>query len=417
MSLTFFSLQTKETHLCIDLGSASVGVAIVVYKENTYPTIVSSVRIPLSVHKPITNEAFLSTLLEYLTIALETTLEQGVHALERIHAPQNIQNVHVTCSSPWFVTGIHNAKETFDEPQFFTEEYFNTVLQTAEEGFYEIASNAFTDTPFNSDVRILEHEYSTILLNGYATNNPFGKQITEYTMDIFFSAIPAILPDRIENIISDFFHFKKIYFHTTTHSIHTTIGTLFPRIQNGFTIEISGEQTDITLIKNGHLRHVYSCEQGINTLVRSVAKQRNIGYKAAESALETMTMEDVLHDHREEIKAAIVDAINAWKVDITNILKLIQQEYMWCPRAYVVTPHLAKDMYISSLSDLFSDYVKDKNVSSVQVINISPKLLSHFCRITDESMLDIRTTINALFVAQYEGYSYPSTFQADTELI
>lgn len=246
--------------LVLDIGSSSVGGAIFYTEGKNTPKIIFSVRELISVQKEIKLDLF-----------FEETMKSLKRVLEKISI--NTKNKPNKCfcvlSSPWFASQTRVINFEKKENFIFNEELADSLIKKEIALFEE--EHLIKLSNGDNKIRPIELKNLKIVLNGYPTDNPYGKEVSFLEMTIFISMTQEKIAKNIEDLIGKFFVFDKIKFSSFTISSFTVARDMFINQESFLLINIGGELTDISMIKKDIIKESVSFPMGKNFLIRGVA--------------------------------------------------------------------------------------------------------------------------------------------------
>lgn len=264
MSNWFSSLWSKkkkdELMLVFDVGSSSVGGALFFVRESGIPEIILSVREDIVIENEINPDRFL-----LLTIkALETVISRI--CLSGMGAPKEIFCI---LSSPWYASQTRVIKFKRDTPFNFTEALANDLIEKEMNLFKKEHLSNYMQA--GNEVAQIEMKNMKIVLNGYPASKPLGQKAKELEMMIFVSMSGDQVLEKIEGAIDRHFHSKKTQHCSFIMASFVVVRDLFSHHKNFLLIDIGGEMTDISLIKQEVLNESASFPLGNNFMIRGIA--------------------------------------------------------------------------------------------------------------------------------------------------
>lgn len=257
--------------IIFDIGSGSVGAALVAFENDSVPTILYSVRIPISFQKEIRPGLFLKRMLHTLEgVALE--LEQkGIAQLDRgLFGKKKIGQILCVFSSPWYTS--QTKMLTIERKRTFTvsADFIEKMLSKAKKHFEKsVQENENTKHILNPN--IIESNIIYTTLNGYKTANPYGRKVHSVETAVFFSLISGNMSKMVTEVFEKVFNTRKISFHSFTLASFSVIRDIFHTEENFLIIDISGEITEISLIREGVLLETVSFPIGKYSMLRGIA--------------------------------------------------------------------------------------------------------------------------------------------------
>lgn len=281
--MTFFNLfssrkKEQEMVAIFDLGSASIGGALVVLPKGDdtgrKPNIIYSVRYPVAFQEDIDFERFTTLMLE----ALEEVARKMKEA-----APVVPQRTFCFLASPWYASQTRIIKLSKLSPFVFTEKIANGLIQKELQAFEDSYLKKYAT--LSNRPRVIEKKNIGVTLNGYKTNKPFGKKAKELEISLFISMSPEDVLDSIEERIKTFLTVPRVEFSSFLFSSFVVTRDVFPDKKNFLLLDIGGEITDISLVKNDVLSESLSFPFGKNVFIRRIASRMKRSKEEAMSLL------------------------------------------------------------------------------------------------------------------------------------
>ena len=269
-----FSGKKEESKLILvfDLGSSSVGGAFFKTNKKGPAEMIFSMRESITFENEMDPGRFLFFALK--------TLEKvsGKASLAGFGRPDRIFCV---LSSPWYASQTRVIKLKKNVPFVFTSKLADSLIQK-EAVLFEKENESVLDLG-GGGVSLVEFKNMKILLNGYETDDPYGKKCKELEMFIYLSMSQEKTLDRIRDSIFKSFHAKDIRFSTFTLASFAAVRDIFPHQMDFILMDICGEVTDISLVKKDALASSISFPLGRNFFIRKIALRQNCSLNEAGS--------------------------------------------------------------------------------------------------------------------------------------
>jgi len=220
MAFSFFSSQKQNENLTllVDIGSASVGAALVLIEKGKTPLIIASAREDISFQEALVSSKFL--------IAMNHAFDKVLKTLQEKTKTTGVpQNVFCTLSSPWFILktrDLHVSRdEEFEVTEKNLEEFINEdIVKLKEE---------LKDTLPPQDVRIIEKKIIHIKLNGYEIKNPYKQKTSRMELSVTIGVSSGKVIQSIEQKINNFFHARTVHFGAFPVAAFSAIRDMFPQ--------------------------------------------------------------------------------------------------------------------------------------------------------------------------------------------
>ena len=242
----------------IDIGSGSIGLALVLSKKGGVPTLRHSIRQELRVQKVLSHERLMQQSLKTLAVTITEMQKKGLGVPSKIFC---FLSSHLIASQ----TRVVSLK--FDEPTVINETVVNNIVNRESENL----KNEHKRLRDDFDV-IIEQKVMGVKLNGYEVSNFKNKITNEVETSIFFTLASESTLNRVRRLIAGAFHNRQIEFHSFSFAYFSFLRDLLKLERDFIFIDISGEITDISLVHDGILKKTASFPLGRNEVV-----SRNIG--------------------------------------------------------------------------------------------------------------------------------------------
>ena len=385
----FFGGSKKEVFALLDINSQSVAGAFVVISKKHAPYICYTTRIPLHVSYESDRGALLRALekgVQELTTKLDT---EGRAALSRACGARHISDVLVSVGSPWQKTAIRSQVQTFTKPQRIT----SADLDAARE---KTASQLEVD---EQHTKIIDHAIIDVLINGYQSSKPIGKRAQRLGVVTLASMIPVEVHDLLIENLERIFNAGPIRMQTTPALSYVVLRDTFAHERDFLVSLISGEATDILLVKQGILTSVHTLLSGVHTLARSIAQTQPM--RVVEEKLATDDIEAFLTDEfAGKAKQAKQSAQNTWISEVHLTISEISRRHALPQTFFVLSDEKCRAEFASLLrsEDVHALRMGEQGFT---VLPIKTEHLTDYVVFTGHAQKDMFLAILALFANQH----------------
>ena len=314
MGLFSFSSNKKtKTELVCDIGSGSVALGIVELGNEITPKILYTERISLDVNN-FKNSAELES-------SMGRSLSESLIKVLSYVSAQSIKISHISCfySSPWFLSETRVLKLNQKEPFFFKPDVLKKMLAHEEKNFSKIGPSESSALDFE-DSLIIERQVTHIKLNGYETHNPFNKRVTDVEASIFVGAISSNVLTSVEDYLKRIFRGVKITHHTFPLTSFVSIRNLFEKYSSFVILDISGENTDVTIVNENMLLDTMSYPLGKKNIVRHIEQDCGLDYSLASSALSMYVRSEINSKKDSNLSKVISEVEKDWLTHFENTI-------------------------------------------------------------------------------------------------
>ena len=248
--------KSGEVTLIIDIGSSSVGGALVSNTKGSSPKILFSTRLSVVLQ----NESERGRSLAAISVALESVLK--TISAEHIVFHKS----HIIFSSPWYISETSVLKIDHDQPTFVTRHAIEQLTKESEKKFIEEASSS------HPNGEIVERRVIRSRLNGYDTTKPYNKKAKNVEITFFASIVQKDVIEAVHRILDKHFHLRNNQISSFSLAAFSAISSLKPEYNDFLIVDVRGEVTDLSLVAGGALMKSLSFAQGKNALTKSVAE-------------------------------------------------------------------------------------------------------------------------------------------------
>ncbi|KKT00934.1 MAG: hypothetical protein UW07_C0003G0010 [Candidatus Nomurabacteria bacterium GW2011_GWF2_43_8] len=374
MGIFLGNKKKDELVLVFNIGSSSVSGALFRAQSSGIPKIIFSAKEPVLVEKKIDIDRFLLLTIQSLQIVVDKIYKAGLGAPSRIFC---------VLSSPWYTSQTRVISLKKDTPFVFTTKLADELIQKEINLFEEEHLTKYAAV--GNSVRAIELKNIKTTLNGYETPKPLNQKAKELEMTIFISMSGERVLQKIEKTIAKHFHFNQIKFSSFTMASFAVVRNIHTQQEDFLLVDIGGEVTDISMIKENILRESISFPLGHNFLVRGVASGLDCSLGEADSLISLSK-----DGHAEKSTAKKLE----------SIMEELQQE--WLKKFQESLVNLSNDISIPAtifmaidkdLADFFSETIKTEQFSQYtlteskfEVIFLGPQIL-HGTAVFEENVV------------------------------
>ncbi|MFZ2620919.1 MAG: hypothetical protein WAX85_02640 [Minisyncoccia bacterium] len=391
----FSKNKNEEISLLIDIGNGSIGGAFVLFKERSVPKILYNVRLPFAIVDSIDSSKLLSNMESLLEETLSNLFKKSLLHKDWEEGSKKISSVLVSFSSPWFISKTKNIHIKEDKPFIISRKFLDNILEKEERSFKgELIEGKASMDQFN----IIEKSIVHTKINGYALDKSIGKKTDTFDLTVYMGVIPVTVYNKVNTKISEYIHIppEKIIIHTFPLISFTVLRDIYPDSDDFMIMDVTGEVTELTLVKDNSITQTISFPSGRNFVIRQIAKTFNVPPEIAESTLHLFNSNKTDESTSEMMKEILTNIEKEWAIYFEDtLLKFIS-----------FTP-LPKILYMTSeqdISKLFLDFLKLSKADStsdyrknIEPIYIDQEKLESLCQKNKTTMSDEFITILSVF--------------------
>lgn len=338
----------KEINLIIDIGSGSVGVAVVSVcsDPNIVPEILYTNRKEIKYYGGLNSRRFLFSMINAFEEAL-TDLQKNFISISKNII--NIKETHCFFSSLWHISQTRVLTNENGKDTKIIKSLINRIVEKESKIFETSTLKGDIDISAE-DIQIIEKKIMQIKLNGYETSEPYSKMAKTLEINFFISAVSKKVIKILEESFFRFFNNKIIQYHTFINTAFVTLRDINPTINDYLFLDISGEITEIAIIKNGVLFDSISFPFGKNSIVRKLSEALGTNKEEAISRASLYKSNDSIKIANSKISKIIENLMKEWhKLFDISIKQLLSN---------IALPQGVFFMSDDDVSQLVGDFIK-----------------------------------------------------------
>lgn len=347
--------RSRSAHgIVIDVRPSSIGVAVVASTlGEDMPTIVAHTRIATPFFKGKQTANF-QPLVKETFHQLEKLMQEYVHtATEELGEVHRVSEVIASVTAPWSRVTSRTVVYKKDSPFRVTESLlFDLVKQAEEDIDTSIQETEIAQTcGFNVGSRSVLQEF----VNDYPVRNSLGKQgyslkLTHAT-NLIATPLSRLLHLFIEDTVPNVPHCTYAYLYILFSIVQRTL----PDLQSFAVINITDEETEIGIVKNGTIRYMTHLAYGAESFVRTLVSDDTTPRDDVISRLQGIAEGSISADAQKHIAEARATYAQAVRPLITTIF----EEY-YLPRTIVLmTPSDTARILGADVTDIFNETSND----------------------------------------------------------
>jgi cell division ATPase FtsA len=320
--LSFFKTQKEEVSLLIDIGTGSIGAAVVRFQKGQKPAILHSIRSAFAVGDMQSRPQLLVDATEALSDVLARLMQAAFDGHARKGAQRKIQSVHISFSCPWFVSRTKRVQRENLSEFAVTAPFVESVVAEEAKLFQQEIVSGDQQAVFEGEPRIVEKAIVHATINGYSLRDVIGKKAKAFDAYICLAAISQETIGSIADAIFAHTHVPREHmtFHTFPVVALSAICTIAPESTDFLMMDVTGETTDLTLVRDGILLQTVSFPSGRNFVLRQVGKAFGISPEIAESSLRLCTEGKTDDETARQMDVAMADVEKEWSIYFENAL-------------------------------------------------------------------------------------------------
>lgn len=306
--------------LVFDIGSGSVGGAIVLASAAAPVRVLYSFRSDIPFQEETSGARLLPLMLRALSQAARALTHEGFDASGFGNHRPRITEAIVSLSAPWVVSRTSFVRMKNQTPALISPEIVASLIEHASHD--QTAEKA---APPKGGVPI-ERKLVKSVLNGYETASPYGKTALEAEFAVFESFALQNMTERIADTITEVMHAHHISFHSFSLTAFAVLREIYPGVQDFILTDVSGEQTELSVVKEAIVAETATFPFGRNRLIRTVQKSARIPASGIETFFKLYNEDKGTGRLFERAKTALAKAQEAWGAELERMLAVFSGE-------------------------------------------------------------------------------------------
>lgn len=361
MALSFFTKQKQNEKLVllVDVGSSSVGVALVLIARDRAPHVVLSLREDISFQEVLSSTGFLFAMNHALDKVLKRVSGKMSNPKNSLPAPFGEAPAQVFCtlSSPWFILKtrqIHITKNAeFEVSEQVLDTFINEDIVALREDLKE------TLPP--EDLRIIEKKIIHIKLNGYEIKNPYKQKTSRLEMAVTVGVSSEKVTKSIERKINTFFHTNEVRFGAFPVALFNAVRDIFPNEKDFLFLDITGESTDVSRVENDILSNTISFSRGKNFFIREISARLRTVHVEAESLFAMYLRNELDKKKTAQVAETVAQIEEEWLIRFTKALTKLSENGSIPRKIFFTTDTDIAPLFLNLLNKAKSDYLITKS--------------------------------------------------------
>ncbi|MBU3968789.1 hypothetical protein KJ991_01060 [Patescibacteria group bacterium] len=388
--------EKEKLNLIIDIGSGSVGVAVVSVcsSPSVIPEILYTNRKEIKYYGGLNSRRFLFSMISAFEEALNDVQRNFISVSINII---DIKEAHCFFSSLWHISQIRVLINENRKDTKITKSLIEKMIEKESEIFETSTLKSSINISAENNVQIIEKKIMQIKLNGYETSEPYSKMAKTSEINFFISAVSKKVIEILEESFFRFFNNKTIQHHTFINTAFVTLRDLNPTINDYLFLDISGEVTEITIVKNGILFDSISFPFGKNSIVRKLSEVLGTNKEEAISRVLLYKSNNLIKTKDSKISKIIEDLMKEWhKMFDISIKQLLSN---------IALPQVIFFMSDDDISQLIGDFIKlykfdniDTFEKLVNVKFVDNEIFDRYVKYSNQREKDQFLSLEAVFL-------------------
>lgn len=333
------SKNKEKLFLVFDIGSGSVGGAMVKTTDSPLPTIIKSNRVDIKSSDNVKLEDLFSETIKTLEEVSNNIYQSKLGAPEKIFC---------VLSSPWYISETRIIKTRRDNPFVFTKELANELFLKEISSLTNFYRNKYDNKDGNPE--IIENYIMSVTTNGYPCANPIGVKTNSIEMNMVVSISPKMFIDKITNSISKSYPHIKITFSSFAIASFMAVMDQYPDSNSYILLDIAGEITDVSIVIDGAFKNSLSFPCGKNTLFRKIAQDLKVEQRDIEELFNLYITNTLENKKSQKSELVFKSAEEFWSKSFREAILGLNQTFTLPDTIFLTADDIIKPWFSNILS-------------------------------------------------------------------
>ncbi|HXK37566.1 MAG TPA: hypothetical protein VJ579_00650 [Candidatus Paceibacterota bacterium] len=375
-----FSGNSVARHiLVVDVGSGSIGVALVRLEKSATPMILGTARQVIPFQEKLNVQRFVTLMQESLNAATDAVMEHNKDIIPH--------TVMFGLASPW------NTSQTrlvhLDQPDDFlvTEKGLRQIIE--KEG------GMFTSAPFDPNGPkelmknvLIESRAMQIKLNGYEVDSPIGRRARELDIALYLSVMPERIKDSFSDTIGRRWPHADLRFHSFMYAAFNAVRDTFAESASFVVVDVAGEVTDVALVRDNVLLESLSFPLGYHAITRMTMRELGLQSAAADTEVALYLEGKSSVERAKQMEQIFAKVVREWKLLFIGALTQLGEQY---PIPHVIY-HFVDEEYVTYYGDAMRESgsrVFGEEQGDFTVHSLDEEFLLRFMKLAEGQRADI----------------------------
>ncbi len=309
-----FGADKKESLIAVfNISSSSVAGALFFHRPDKLPEIVISARFATDFFPEISFEKFQKSLyktfeksIEYLGKKSRENKKRPDMAVVIFSSPYYISQTRIIrlIKEKGFLITKDFLKKILDEERELLKRHWQEKIKMPDISLGHIAEGAAAE--------IIEEEIMKTTLNGYPVKQPAGKTAQKAEIFAYLSLGIKDIQKKIREFINHGFGETQVRFQTFPFVAFNVLNSMMNVDGGLILVDIGGEITECSIIRNKILEETISFPLGENLLTRRIASAFNFSFEDSLALLRQYARGDLHAEANEKVKKIIEASNEKW---------------------------------------------------------------------------------------------------------
>ncbi len=387
--------ESGKVALVFDIGSAGVAGALVLFRTGETPKIIYTVQKDMIFQEDLDGDRLSGIMLKTLGEVAMDVQRNGVSHLKFTQLGSRVPEIaYCTLASPWHATQTRIIRVRKDKPFNVTKQFIDGLIETEIEAFK--SGERVRGYGGGDRGSIMEKRLIQVKLNGYETSEPNGKEARLLEAALFVSLSPKELLKNIAGEIRRTCAVAEIEFNSFSLVAFDVLRNIVHQSDNFLFLDISGEVTDVSLVRSGILLEGTTFPVGKRDVIRKLSQVLKTNLADALSILHLYHDQNISSRHKDNIEEALSSAAGEWTSSFQGTLSTLSESFSIPSKVFFTSDKDVEGWFASLITkEQFAQFTMTDEKFDVTPVNTA--FLNDFCRYSSRSARDPFIAIETVF--------------------
>jgi len=318
-----------------DIGSASIAGAVVFFQTGKKPNVLYHTRKSMKLQEELDFDRFLASMLQTLNSVAQDVGRKGLGRIHTGSEKNRVNHILVTYSSPWHMSQSKTIKIENKKGTTITRRLIDELIKK-EENLLAKSSAGEYGSSADDGIDVIERAVTDICLDGYSVTDPYGKKPKHAEFSLSLTVMSAGLRDSVESVLEKHLSKRPMSHRSFALVSFNIVRDLFGKAPNFLLVDVSGEVTDISVVRGNALRDNVSFPKGKHFIYRALKRELGVSLDEAVSTLRALNTGSVSQKTGLQLEQALYVVQEEWTRDFTSALEKIESGLL-IPRTVFLT--------------------------------------------------------------------------------
>lgn len=280
-----------------------------------------------------------------------TQLQEVVAAVRKndIHHPTHVELV---LASPWHFSQTRKIIFRKELPFVCTQDMVETLIAAEIQQVMKSQTSYFGS--FSGEYVVVGKQISQIALNGYPTENPYGKKINQIEIGLILTIAPKVVVDRFVAILERTYGARRIAVTASPYVSYVALRDSVGIAPDAVIVDVGEEVTDVAFIKDDLFLLQHSFPVGTHGVYRALATHGNYSDAEVKAHLMGFRLGKLAPKAKKNVEQAIATFITNWQRGMREVVAEGHFGFTLPDQCFVLSDTAFEKLFIQALSrDIF----------------------------------------------------------------